>query len=210
MSSYPKRVADRILPLSISTTVHEAIHEWTYTGSTQDYESPVETGHLCGQEHLRYHFEIENQHNGNRLDVGSECILRFEVPIYEDGRELSPREAKRLLNKHIQQMRLESCVNALENLAKAEDSRNLEGALSYYRRNKKLTPKQANVVFWRLKKNKIDHDPSFFKIRLDREKYVEDLRDMDTRRVHRFWKALSTNQKKKAIELGHQPPENSK
>ena len=206
MSNYRKQVADRILPLSISSTVPEAFREWTYSGSTHDFEAPIETCELCGQEKLRYHFEIENQHNGNRLDVGSECILRFEVPIYEAGRELSPSEARSLLKQHIKQMRLESCIRALEKLAETEDNRILEGALSYYRRNKKLTPKQANVVFWRLQKHQIDHDASFFAVRLDKQNYVDDLTEMPTPRVHRFWKALSQSQRKKAIEIGHRPP----
>ncbi len=60
-------------------------------------------------------------------------------------------------------MRLEACIKALQTLAAAENNDVLRSALEYYQRNKKLTPKLAFVVFWRLRANRIDHNPSFFK-----------------------------------------------
>lgn len=103
-------------------------------------------------------------------------------------------------------MRLESCLRALERLASAEASDILSNALAYYRLHKSLTPKFANVVFWRLQANAIDHDPTFFKVRLDKASYVSDLGAMPRRNVHRIWKALTSAQRKKAIELGHSAP----
>jgi hypothetical protein len=78
--------------------------------------------------------------------------------------------------------------------------------LEYYKRHGTLTPKYANVVFWRLKTNGIDHQPSFFKVELKRQQHIDDLQSMPTGRVHRFWAALSPAQRKKAIALGHTPP----
>jgi len=79
------------------------------------------------------------------------------------------------------------------------DSRGLSTPLT-------LTPKFANVVFWRLQANNIDHDPSFFKVRLDKASYVADLAAMPPRNVRRIWKALTSAQRKKAVELGHVAP----
>lgn len=103
-------------------------------------------------------------------------------------------------------MQLESCIRALEQLATKEDNPVLSGALDYYRRNKKLTPKYAAVVFWKLRTYRIDHHPSFFQVELRRAQHIEDLRQMPTRRVHRFWSALSVGQRRKAVELGHAAP----
>jgi hypothetical protein len=160
--TYTQRVRDSILPLSVADTLPKAFEEWRFTGHTHDHEEPIETCELCGQEGLRYHFEIQNDFTCHSLDVGSHCILQFNVAVYEDGERLSTRDAKRRLNKLIQKMRLDACIKALQRLARTEHSQILSGALEYYLTNKKLTPKQAFVVFWRLQANRIDHDPAFF------------------------------------------------
>src|SRR5262249_19247753 len=105
------------------------------------------------------------------------------------------------------QLRLESCIRALEKLARVEDySDILKNALAYYRKNKKLTPRQAFVVFWRLGHHRIDHAPSLFKITLKKKRHMEDLEKMETSRVHLFWRALTPAQRKQAVALGHAPP----
>lgn len=206
MSGYTQRVRDSILPRSVAGTLPAAFAEWAFTENTVDHEAPTETCELCGQQDLRYHFEIANRYTEATLWVGSHCILQFDVAVLQDGRRLPPDEAKRRLAKLTQQMQLESCIKALERLATAENHPILSGALDYYRRNKKLTPKYAAVVFWKLRTLRIDHHPSFFQVELRRTQHIEDLRQMPTARVHRFWGALTAAQRRKAVELGHQPP----
>lgn len=209
MSGYTQRVRDSILPRSVAGALTAAFSEWAFTENTVDHEAPIETCELCGQQDLRYHFEIANRYTEATLWVGSHCILQFDVAVLENGQRLSPDEAKRRLAKLTRQMQLQSCIKALERLAAAEDNPILSGALDYYRRNKKLTPKYAAVVFWKLQSLRIDHHPSFFQVELRRAQHVEDLRQMPTRRVHRFWGALSLSQRRKAVELGHRPPARS-
>ncbi len=204
--SFIDRVCERILPLSVADNLPEAFDEWRFTGDTKDHQMPCEVCELCGQEALRYHFEIENEYTNRKLDIGSHCILRFELPVYDEGVKLSAKDTKRYLDKLTQQMRLECCIEALQELAQRESNIILDSALNYYRKNKTLTPKFAFVVFWRLNRYKIDHHPSFFSITLKRSRYVTDLRKMRTSRVHLFWQALSAAQKRRAIELGHASP----
>lgn len=206
MGGYTQRVRDSILPLSVAGTLPTAFREWSFTENTVDHESPIETCELCGQQDLRYHFEIANQYTDETLWVGSHCILQFDVAVLEKGRRLTPAEAKRHLTKLTQQMQLESCIRTLEQLAVKESNPILSGALDYYRKNKKLTPKYAAVVFWKLQDFNVDHHPSFFQVELRRAQHIDDLRQMPTARVHRFWSALTTAQRRKAIELGHSPP----
>ena len=206
MEHYTSRVRDSILPLSIAKTLPAAFREWRFTERTEDHGAPVETCRLCGQEGLRYHFEIGNERTDETLWVGSHCILKFDVAIVQEGRRLTPQEAKRRLTELTNGMQLKACIAALEKLAAAENNAILEGALEYYKRHGTLTPKYANVVFWRLKTNGIDHQPSFFKVELKRQQHIDDLQSMPTGRVHRFWAALSPAQRKKAIALGHTPP----
>lgn len=129
-----------------------------------------------------------------------------QVAVFDEGRELEPDEARKALAERMRQMRLESCLRALERLAAVEANNILSNALAYYQLHKSLTPKFANVVFWRLHANAIDHDPALFKVRLDKASYVSDLGAMPLRNVHRIWKALTSAQRKKAIELGHSAP----
>ena len=206
MSRYTARVRDSILPLSIAGTLPEAFGEWYFSGHTVDHEKPIETCQLCGQQELRYHFEIDNQYTNHNLWVGSHCILQFDVAVIENGYLLSRSGAKRHLNKLTQKMRIEACINALFQLAERGNNSILVGALEYYRIKKKLTPKYAFVVFWKLQQYGIDHHPSFFQVELKRHKHIEDLRDLPTARVHRFWGALTPAQRKKAISLGHTAP----
>jgi len=151
MSSYPKRVAENILPLSISGELSEAFKEWSFTEITEDHEDVIENCQLCNQEQLRYHFEIKNEYTNERLMVGSSCILKFNVAVYEKDIRLNEKDSKNKLDQFLKKMRLESCIKALEKLAISENNKILKSALIYYSEN-------------RLQKNNIDHSPSFFKI----------------------------------------------
>lgn len=206
MSTYPQRVRDNILPLSVGSTLPEAFEEWTFTEHTEDHEQPIETCQLCEQESLRYHFEIRNSLTRNTLWVGSHCILKFGLSVFENGRRLSASDAKKKLARLTQQMHQQSCIKSLETLAKAENDERLIGALDYYRKNHYLTPKYAFIVLWRLQCHKIDHSPSFFKVNLKRDKYQQDLSAMKLSHVHTIWPALSSTQRSMAIRFGHTPP----
>ncbi|GLF16217.1 hypothetical protein ACM76R_30215 [Pseudomonas aeruginosa] len=206
MQSYPQRVRDNILPLSVGSTLPEAFEEWSFTERTVDHEQPTETCRLCDQEQLRYHFEIRNALTQKTLWVGSQCILKFNLSVFENGRRLSSADTKKKLDRLMQQMRLNSCIKALEELAKKEENKILRSALDYYRKNKYLTPKFAFVVLWRLQANQVDHSPTFFKINLKKTKYQQDLAKMSLSQVHVIWPALSSAQRIKALQLGHTPP----
>lgn len=206
MRNFSRRVSDNILPLSVASTLPEAFEEWSFTERTHDHEEPTETCELCEQEDLRYQFEIRNAITSHTLWVGSRCILRFNLSVFEDGNRLSASDAQKKLDRLTQQMRLQSCINALHRLLQAEPNEILRNALEFYQRNKYLTPKYAFVVLWRLQSAGIDHSPSFFKIDLKKDKYKRDLREMPTNRVHVIWKALSSAQRKKAVDMGHSAP----
>ncbi|MDQ7279804.1 hypothetical protein O0J73_03480 [Stenotrophomonas sp. Sm6012] len=212
MQQFIERVRDNILPLSVAKSLPIAFQEWRFTENTYDHEQPSETCELCEQEQLRYQFEIANEHNGNKMLVGSTCILRFQVAVYDEGRRLSEVEARAKLSKLTEKMRQDSCIEQLQRVSDAEQKGKsgkediLSNALAYYRKNGRLTPKYAFVVLWRLKAHDIDHNPSFFKISLATDKHKEDLRVMQTGRVHLIWPSLTSQQRKIAERLGHKPP----
>ncbi|WP_294058835.1 hypothetical protein [Thiolapillus sp.] len=206
MSTYPQRVADNILPLSQAETLPEAFGEWYFTGITEDHEQAIEECELCNQEQLRYHFKIKNKNTHKHLWIGSQCIIKFKVAVFEDDRLLDEKETKKKLNSLIKKMRFTSCMNALRQLAQKENHNILDNALDFYQKNKYLTPKLSFVIFWRLKSHGIDHSPSFFKVSLKRDKYKNDLREMEPHRVHLIWPALTSSQRKLALSMGHSAP----
>lgn len=166
MSASLRRVEANILPKSVSKVLAEALKEWLFTEHAQDHEDAVETCQMCEQEEPRYHFEIANALTHNPLWVGSQFILPFNVPVYKDGRRMGPAGAQEKMAALLSDLRDAACVRALERLAAAENNEILTNALTYYRTHNYLTPKQAFVVLWRLKLNRIDHSPTFFKVRL--------------------------------------------
>src|SRR5690606_30975769 len=110
---------------------------------------------LCDQEQLRYHFEIKNRLTNKILWVGSSCILKFQVQVFERGALLDEKASAKKLEDLKRKMRLESCINSLKKLAISENNDILSSALDFYIKNKYLTPKLAFVVFWRLNSNNI-------------------------------------------------------
>ncbi|HGY1007987.1 TPA: hypothetical protein ACNUUR_000540 [Aeromonas salmonicida] len=206
MEEYPLRVRNNIIPLSISGMLPQAFEEWYFTDRTIDHGHAIETCQLCEQEDLRYHFEIANDLTNKKLLVGSRCILKFDLSVFEHGRRLAHNGAKKKLEQLMQKMHFESCIDALKELNDLEGNPILSTAISYYRKNKYLSPRLAFVVMWRLSVHKIDYTPSFFKINLSLKKHKNDLMNMPLSQVHKIWYSLSSSQREIALKLGHQAP----
>jgi len=206
MDTYSKRVRDNILPLSIGNTLPEAFEEWSFTEEQIDHEEPCATCGLCDKDSLRYHFRIRNALTNKRLWVGSHCILKFGLSVFENGQRLSPKDAKKKLDRLTQQMRLEACLKALGKLAQAEKGSIIATALEYFRKNKFLTPRLASVVLWQLDARGIDHSPSFFKVTLKRDLHKQDLKALKPTMFRYVWPALTPAQRKTAISLGRTEP----
>lgn len=204
---YPKRTAENILPLSKSKDLPEALSEWYFTEKVADHGAPTENCGLCSHEKLRYHFQIKNRNTDAKLWVGSSCIIKFQVQVFDKGALLDSNKAKVKLNDLAKAMRLDSCVKSLQTLAASEKNKILVSALEFYQKNNYLTPKFAFVVFWRLNHHKIDHSASFFKVILNKDRYKSDLKNMPLDRVHVIWPALTSAQRKLAISMGHSAPE---
>ena len=140
----------------------------------------------------------------------SSCIFKFSIEVFNElGLLLDNSEAKRHLSALTKELQQTACLSALSSLADNEESGILKTALQSYKEKGYLSPKQASVVFWRLKEHNIEYNPSFFKISLGRTKYKQDLAAMDSWRVYVFWDALTSDQRKIAQSLGHKVPATS-
>ena len=111
MASFPQRVQDNILPLSVGDTLPEVFTEWLFTERAYDYGKPTKTCELCEQESLRYHFEIRNRFTQKTLWVGSHCILKYQVPVFEQGNAVSDVDAKKHLSHLMKKMQMASMMS---------------------------------------------------------------------------------------------------
>lgn len=94
------REANNILPLSIEKkSVSIAFKEWQFRGVTKDMGIASACCELCDQEKLRYQFQIQNKYTRNKLWVGSSCIFKFSIEVFNElGLLLDNSEAKRHLS----------------------------------------------------------------------------------------------------------------
>jgi hypothetical protein len=204
--AYSEKARSNILPLSRGAAFPAVFDEWRVSGEVRDYGSGVADCGLCDQERLRYHFRIDNRYTSKTLWVGSRCILRFGVAVYEGTRRLTGSQAERKLNELIEDARQRACLKALREVARKEANDILTNAISYFQEHGSLSPRLAFVVLWRLREHGIDHNPLLFKVNLRRQKYMRDLEEMPANKVRLLWPALSASQRKKAKEAGVAAP----
>lgn len=152
--AYLKRVAANILPLSQNQKiVTEALKEWEYRGDKSDVEDAVETCQLCDHYPIRYQFKIVNRFTTHRLDIGSECITRFDVAVIDDeGMQQRGAEAAKIVAKDRRKLEEESrrrtVRRALVQLAKVDqriDSKTLD-SIANAADDRGLSPKQASLI----------------------------------------------------------------
>lgn len=80
-----------VISNSDSKTWREARLEWFV--KSMDEDESLESTCVCGHEHLRYLYTIENKINGNQLyPIGSKCIKLFESRTMDEDAEMLFRE----------------------------------------------------------------------------------------------------------------------
>ncbi|NOU77982.1 hypothetical protein GC101_03715 [Paenibacillus sp. LMG 31459] len=200
-SNWLKRVEGNIFPVSFEQNdVRRALNEWVYQGNMYDVEDADETCELCDQPHIRYQFEIFNIINANTLQIGSECIKRFKIGVMDNrghilSNELARKKVNKDRNKLITDAKIKSVINSLINLARIDDSFEIESFIKFFKDNKTFTPKQLTILIWRLDKYKVEHNKSHFKMTIKKNKDKEQLLQMEEWKVQKIWGCLSKTQK---------------
>ncbi len=179
----------------------KAMKEWDYSGNVHDSESNLQICELCEHPELRYQFEIVNRNNENSLWVGSECIKKFSgvSVLDEDGRVLSTKERATKLNsdkrKLIESAQIKSVLNSLISLSWVDKEFEIESFVKCFEEKNAFTPKQLNLVIWRLEHNKIPFVKKHLKISLKKGKDKEQLLAMEGWKLKKIWDCLSAAQK---------------
>lgn len=198
---WKQKAQEKLLPLSKEMgNLDEALKEWAYTGEAKDHGTPSKTCKLCDNTGLRYHFRIKNKNTGKTLQVGSSCILRFDIAVYsKHGKLLKGRDKKKKLNDKIKELKLEAALTPLRKLWK-QDHKHRE-SVSYYadilKEHDGITPDQLLFLFRKLIKNGLDYEPPFYKVLLRSSGSKYSLFHMPEEDKKLILQALSSNQKKK-------------
>ncbi|MGG4107984.1 hypothetical protein AAXB25_29255 [Paenibacillus lautus] len=202
MNSYwLDRLKVNIFPVSFEQSdVRKALNEWVYQGNMYDVEIAEETCELCDQPHIRYQFEIFNIMTGNILQIGSECIKRFNIGVVDQkGHILSTDAARKKVNKDrnklITDAKVKSVINSLVDLARVDNQFDIESFIKYFKENGSFTPKQLTTLIWRFETHKIEHIKPHLKMTIKKNKDKEQLLGMVEWKVQKIWDCMSTSQR---------------
>lgn len=206
MSSWTERASASLLPLSRASTLSAALKEWAYTGRFFDLEASDGTCELCGQQELRYHFEIENDGTAASLLVGSECIKRFEIAgIDEQGQRLDARDTSRLVDRHrrglVEDARKQRVMTALLKLGHKAPDFDAHNFIAFVDDKGAFTPNQVAMIFWRLGSAGVEYRPTDWKVRLRRDSDIGQLRTMKPAAFKRVMAALTSTQRRRIDEI---------
>jgi hypothetical protein len=206
MSSWTERASASLLPLSRASTLSAALKEWAYTGRFFDLEASDGTCELCGQQELRYHFEIENHGTAASLLVGSECIKRFEIAgIDEQGRRLDARDTGKLLDRHrrglVEDARKQRVMTALLKLGHKAPDFDAQNFIAFVDDKGAFTPNQVAMIFWRLASAGVEYRATDWKVRLRRDSDLGQLRTMKPAAFKRVMATLTAPQRRRVEEI---------
>lgn len=206
MTGWAERAAASLLPLSRASSLGAALREWSYTGHFYDLETTEGICQLCGQQDLRYHFEIHNTHTEATLLVGSECIKRFEITgIDERGRRLDADATGRMVDRHrrglVEDARKQRVMTALLKLSQKVPDFDAWSFIEFVDDKGAFTPNQVAMIFWRLGSAGIEYRPTDWKVRMRRDSDLNQLRTMKPAAFKRVGAALSASQRKRIEEI---------
>jgi hypothetical protein len=163
----------------------------------------IESCQLCEHSNLRYHFEIINRETKAILQVGSSCIEKFGIAVYDkDGNKLQGRARNKQLKEEINAQRQETMVESLGQLWQV-NKKNREEVAAYvraYQERGGFSPKNLLSLFALMKNEGIDYIPHTYKVTLRSKKDREYLYRMSEAERELIWGSLSTAQKKGYIK----------
>jgi len=206
MSGWAERAAATLLPLSRAITLGAALREWAYTGRFFDLEARDGTCELCGQQDLRYHFEIENPGTTSSLLVGSECIKRFEITgVDEQGQHLDADATGKLVDRHrrglVEDARKQRVMTALLKLGQKVPNFDAWNFIDFVDDKGAFTPSQVAMIFWRMGSAGVEYRPTDWKVRMRRDSDLRQLRTMKPAAFKRVVAALTPAQQSRVAEI---------
>lgn len=187
---------------SNKTNINEAIEEWEYKGEIHDAGIAMKNFkcQLCDHPKLRWQFAIVNKKNKNKLLIGSECINKFRISVYDAyGKILNQEKAKLKVGADRREAITKAQTNCVLNsliilMDKDKEFFGIDGYIKHYQTHKAFSPKQLSAIIWRLDKNNIDHEKNFFRMTIKRKDYKNEYLKMEEWKIKKIWNCLSVSQ----------------
>lgn len=182
-----------------------AAQEWEFTGEVIDHCVSNQTCQLCAGENLRYHFEIINKSLNNKtLFVGSSCIKKFDIAVFnESGEEIFGTKKSSFLQKKIAAKKQELMLAQIRSLWRKSSSKEkgkIEDYVEDFDRNKAFCPDDLLTIFFLMKKHNIEFAPVLFKVSLRSQFDLRFLINMTEHDQESIFPCLSVAQKKRFTE----------
>ena len=198
-----ERVAKNIFSLSSNKQdIRSALDEWEYRSEMNDRGVPDSICELCNHPNIRLQFEIVNKHNLNSLLIGSECITKFGVKVFdENGNLLEDIHAKKKVAKDRRKLIVDSKIKGMINSilvlsTKQGEQINFKEFVDDFERLGGHSPKQLFAMFYRMKVNHVKYNKTDFKCYIRKPHFKQQLLTMEVSRINDIWPALSTSQRK--------------
>ena len=193
-----------IIPLSISNEIKEALKEWKFSGEFIDHENATEICGLCEHPEIRYHYEIINIDNLNRLWVGSSCIIRFsEIGIYDaTGNQLTnKKDRKKYLEEILKKDRSNKILNPINQLWEIDKElrESIKTAKYYYDISSGFDAQHLATLFEWMKFYNISYNPKIFPISFRYENNKIRFFELDKNQLELIEESLTEEQKRKYL-----------
>lgn len=181
----------------------KALLEWAFTGIVKVYSDEFVSCQLCEHPRLRYHFEIQNQHTCDVLQVGSSCIKKFDITVYgEDGTTLHGEDKSKRLDAEIAAKKKEMMLIPLRELYKAKKGddvarEEIKFHVDGFKRRGGFTAAYLLYLFQQMQEHTIEYIPHIYKIILRSDADKDELFRMSEAEQELVWPSLSPAQKKR-------------
>lgn len=202
MARWRNKSIENLLQFSVEKSEHTvAAKEWGFSGNVIDHCVANQTCQLCEGENLRYHFEISNKSKEISLLVGSSCIKKFDISVYDnDGNELFGVQKDSFLKKKIQEKKQELLLEQLRSLwskSSPDEKEEIEFYVNNYKRKNGFSPEEINYIFSKMDKHHIEYTNVLYKISLRSQFELLSLSNMSETEQVKILPCLSVSQKKR-------------
>ena len=208
MSQFLEASKRNLLPLSQeNTNFNLALREWEHNGEVVDHLTPEEVCELCNHANLRYHFAIVNRLTNESLQVGSSCIEKFNITVFdEEGNALTGADRKKKLKNTVTLKQKEMMLEPLYMLyqayqSKHRDTDHIQKDIRELKKKDGLSPQKLLSLFRQLQQSDIFYVPQLYKITLRSTENKQALAEMSDYDRGLIWLSLSPQQRIRYPEI---------
>ena len=202
MARWRNKSIQNLLQFSVENNDHTvAAKEWRFSGNVIDHCVANQICQLCEGENLRYHFEISNKTKEVSLLVGSSCIKKFDISVYDhEGNELFGAQKDSFLKKKIQEKKQELLLEQLRllwNKSSQDEREEIEFYVNDYKQKKGFSPEGINFIFSQMDKHHVEYTNVLYKISLRSQFELLSLVNMSATEQEKILPCLSVSQIKR-------------